>query len=54
MVEEKIVMLWLPKRFDGKWHWLIKVKRTEVIHSGYVDGKLVGIKIVKYELLNGE
>lgn len=54
MVTFTIQRLWLPKRIDGKWHWLSKVKIEEEHKMVIVDGQHVKYTIKKYKLLKGD
>ena len=50
MVDYKIVRLWLPKKIDGKWHWLIKVKKYTDVKMICLDGEYLRMVIDRYEL----
>lgn len=54
MVTTRIKRLWIPKRINGKWRWLVKVKITGQNRTIVVDGKTTLFTIKEYKLLKGD
>lgn len=48
-----VKFLWLPKRIDGKLHWLKKVYIVEWTDTMVVNGKLVVVNKREYRLIGG-
>lgn len=54
MVTYKIKRLWLPKRINGKWHWLSKIKIEEEEKIMFIEGNYTPYVTRKYTLLKGD